>query len=209
MSLDIVAAVLFLGPGFLALKLFYLFGAQRPRSEWEWTTWSAIASIPINSAATLVVPLLPQPIAPITSDGQHVAVAMVVGVVSGLALAWTWRRVRESPRAAAAWLRRQVTDSAWDQALEDAQHARRPISVVLDDGRRYRGTLGYGGREDAEASGWFYITWPDRGDETTKKYVPMLDTHGILIDRDKAASIRVYLHPDERDAAEGLRKGSP
>ena len=33
MTIDVVDAVLYLGPGFLALKLFYLFGAQRPRSE--------------------------------------------------------------------------------------------------------------------------------------------------------------------------------
>jgi hypothetical protein len=196
-SLDIVAAVLYLGPGFLALKLFYLFGAQRPRSEWEWTTWSAIASIPINLAASLIVPVFGPLSAPFTVDGVHVAVAIVIGLVGGLVAAWAWRRARASTRPFADWLRRQVTDSAWDLALDDAQHAKRAVSVVMSNGRQYRGTLGYAGREDAAASGWLYLQWPARKDPATNKYVEMTNSHGILIDRDKVVSMRVYLSASE------------
>jgi uncharacterized protein DUF6338 len=195
-TIDVVDAVLYLGPGFLALKLFHLFGAQRPRSEWEWTTWSVVVSIPLNAAATLVVANAPAPVAPLTSDAFHVTVAMALGLLSGLVAAIVWRKVRSSQRSEAIWLRRQVTDSAWDLALEDAQRADRGIGVETDTGERFRGKLWYGGREDAVASGWIYLRWPERFDDKQKKFVPTT-SYGILLDRAKTKFVRVYLRPGE------------
>ena len=212
MTIDVVDAVLYLGPGFLALKLFYLFGAQRPRSEWEWTTWSVVASIPINALATLIVANAPAPVAPLTPDGFHVTVAMSLGLLSGVIGAILWRKVRVSQAPEAVWLRRQVTDSAWDLALEDAQLAQRGVGVDTNSGERYRGKLWYGGREDALASGWMYLRWPEQFDTGVNKFVPMKN-HGILVDREKTKLVRVYLKPDEVRRADGatlaLDSGDP
>jgi hypothetical protein len=128
---------------------------------------------------------------------------MVLAAVVGVLAAWVWQVVRRSRFRWAAWLRRQVTDSAWDQALDDAHHAGRGIWVLMDDGIKYRGGLLYGGREDAQASGWVYLTDPERVDTETKKYVPLPSSHGLLLDRDRAKLVGVYMTPEEKVAKGG------
>ena len=209
MNIDLIEAALFLAPGFLALKLFYLFGAQRPRSQWEWTTWSIIASLPLNAvawlAAGLVAVVVARPASPVVAastpwqpDGASVAFALILAGASGLLAALAWRRVRGSENQRAVWLRRELTDSAWDQALEDAHHKERAIAVALDDGTWYRGRLQYGGREDAQAAGWMYLSWPDKKDAQTLEWKRIRGVHGLLIDRGKVRIVQVYLTKAER-----------
>ncbi len=209
MNIDLIEAALFLAPGFLALKIFYLFGAQRPRSQWEWTTWSIVASLPLNGLAWLIAGLialvLSRPAFPVSAtstpwqpDGASIALALLLAGLAGLFVAFGWRRVRASDNERAVWLRRQVTDSAWDQALEDAHNKDRPIAVVMDDGTRYRGRLRYGGREDAQASGWIYLYWPDKRDERTREWVRIRGVHGLLVERGKLRMLQVNLTKAER-----------
>jgi hypothetical protein len=187
-NVDLVETFVYLAPGFLALKLFYLFGAQRPRSQWEWTTWSIVASLPLNGAAAFCLARLS-----IQSYDAQVVLALSLSLAAGVAAAVAWRQVRRSDRKMAVRLRLEVADSAWDQALEDATNKKRPIVVVMNDGPRYRGMLRYGGREDAQAEGWIYLCWPDKRDEETKEWTRIRGTHGLLIDRDRIRIVQVYL----------------
>ena len=116
---DLVAGVLFLAPGFLALKLFYLFGAQRVRSQWEWTTWSVIASLPITGVASV---LRDQTMVPRADpDPTEVCLRLLVSVAFGLLAASGWQVVRRSSRTTAARIRTWFGSSAWDEALEDVR----------------------------------------------------------------------------------------
>lgn len=202
---DLIAGILFLAPGFLALKLFYLLGAQRVRSEWEWTTWSVVASLPINGLASV---LRDRITAPKTSPDPYESVlGLLIGVALGAVLAAGWRLVRASTRAEAARLRRTFGASAWDEALEDAQRANRQVELVLEDGKRYLGTIGYGGREDNAAEGWLYLIFPEVYDESLKDFRPAKGTHGILLHRDRIKRIRVFLRKHEAGPASGTESG--
>jgi len=184
--------IFFLGPGFLALKIFYLFGAQRPRSEWEWTTWSVLASLPLVWIASWVAPLIADK-ASLPPGGVDTSLRFFLALVAGMSGAWAWRRLRSSTRRAARWIRIAVTDSAWDQALDDANLFDRPIEIVTTDGSCYRGRLRYGGREDTQAEGWMYLVYPDVRKDGC--YRPVRGAHGLLVHRDKIDRIRVFTGP--------------
>ena len=189
MSVDLVDAILFLAPGFLALKLFYLFGAQRPRSQWEWTTWSVIVSLPVVGIAALLRDQAPAS-AGVDPDPAEVALRLAVAIAAGAAASVAWQRIRASRDEWANELRMAVTDSAWDQALEDAQIEGRALVLVLED-EEYRGTLRYGDRDDNEAEGWLYLMHPEIRDPKTKKFRPANATNGILVHRDQVKRIRI------------------
>lgn len=179
---DLVSGILFLAPGFLALKLFYLLGAQRPRSEWEWTTWSVVASLPINGLASLI------------RDGfavDEVLLRVLFAVAAGCLAASSWQAIRASSHDRARRLRTWFGASAWDEALEDANRAKRVVELVLDDGVSYRGTVGYGDRNDNEAEGWLYLIHPEVFDKTLDKYRRANGTHGYLVHRDRIKRLRI------------------
>jgi hypothetical protein len=210
LSIDLVDGILFLAPGFLALKIFYLFGAQRPRSQWEWTTWSLIASLPINGLAAYLVSVnLPGLVASVDAVPQpiEIAIRMAVAAATGGFAAFTWQKVRSSQNEYVDKLRMAVTDSAWDQALEDAQNAKRAVELFLDDGARYRGTLRYGGREDNAAEGWIYLTYPQVFDEAQGRFRAAKATHGYLVHRDRVRRIRVKMTSEEAAAARAEDEG--
>ncbi len=194
---ELVAGVLFLAPGFLALKLFYLFGAQRKRSEWEWTTWSIIASLPLTGIASLLRDQ--SAIQRTAPDALDTAYRLLVAVALGSLVASAWQYVRRSSHHRAAQLRTEFGSSAWDEALEDVQRSRRQVELVLEGGKRYMGTVRYGGREDNEAEGWVYLTHPEVYDESLKKFRPAKGTHGYLVHRDRILRIRVALTKSEPD----------
>jgi hypothetical protein len=195
MTLDLVDGILFLAPGFLAIKVFHLFGAQRPHSQWEWTVWSIVISLPIVGAAGVLRPYIgglsaPQP----PHDSAEIALRMAIGATLGLLAAGIWLDIRGSHRHMADHIRRVVGSSAWDQALEDVQRDQRQIELVLADGESIIGTLCYGGREDNEAEGWVYLMWPEsRPDiaDPKSKHRPMPNTEGLLVHRDQIKRIRM------------------
>jgi Family of unknown function (DUF6338) len=197
---DLVSGILFLAPGFLALKLFDLFGAQRRRTEWEWTTWSVIASVPISVAANWVRSWFKGQTQP--PDSPEVILRIVIAVAFAAGAVYAWRRVRGSTHPRALRFRREVGSSAWDAALEDVQRSGRQVELILDDEKHYIGKVGYGGREDNEAEGWIYLIYPEVFEEATRKFRPAKGTHGYLIHRDHINRVRVLLRkyePDPRD----------
>ena len=206
---DIIAGTLFLAPGFLALKLFYLFGAQRPRSQWEWTTWSVIASFPINGAAAVIRQWTGGIAVTWTApDAPQIVMQVVIASGAGLAGALAWRLVRGSKRDVADRIRMAVGVSAWDETLEDAQRHRRQAEVWLEDGERYLGTVRYAGREDNKAEGWLYLTFPEIYDEGKKAFRHAIGTHGYLVHRDRIKWIRILLTKDEVDPWDRVSPGS-
>ena len=48
---DVAATLRLLVPGFVALSVFYWFGLAVKRTDWRWTLWSLVASVPITYAA--------------------------------------------------------------------------------------------------------------------------------------------------------------
>lgn len=194
---DLVSGILFLAPGFLALKLFYLLGAQRTRSEWEWTTWSVIASLPINGIAGVLRDLVG--VQKATLDPLEITLRVLVGVAFGGLAASAWQAVRRSPHRKAGQLRMAFGSSAWDEALEDVGREKRQVELVLDDGKRYVGTIRYGGREDNEAEGWIYLIYPDVYDDSIKKFRRAQGTRGYLVHRDHIKRLRVLLTKNEPD----------
>jgi hypothetical protein len=129
---DLVAGVLFLAPGFLALTLFYLLGAQRKRSEWEWTTWSVIASLPITGLASLARDYFSS--ARTDPDPIEVVLRMLIGAAAGVVCGVVWAGIRHSKRDVAGDLRTFFGSSAWDEALEDVGREGRQVELVLEDG---------------------------------------------------------------------------
>jgi hypothetical protein len=192
---ELVSGVLFLAPGFLALKVFYLLGAQRSRSEWEWTTWSVIASLPINGIASVLRDHIAS--SKTTPDPREIGLGLLVGVALGGLAAFGWQIVRSSSSPRAGRLRTDFGSSAWDEALEDAQRAKRQVELVLEDGQRYAGTIRYGGREDNEAEGWVYLVHPEVYDQSAKKFRDARGTHGYLVHRDRIKRLRILLEKME------------
>jgi hypothetical protein len=200
-DLQIRDAAVLLIPGFLALKLFYLFGAQRPRSQWEWTTWSVLVSFPIdwsvralgpNAAAWLHVE-------PATVD---VVLRLVAAIGLAAAAVLVWGLIRASDVTWLVRLRRSVTDSAWDEVLDNAHRKKRWLEVqaVRSGGdTRYRGWLDTAGREDAQAEPWVYLRKVTRQAESGGAWTELAGTHGVLIHRDQIRSIRIF----EQGASQG------
>jgi hypothetical protein len=48
---DVAATLKLLIPGFIALSVFYWFGLAVRRTDWRWTLWSLLTSIPLTVAA--------------------------------------------------------------------------------------------------------------------------------------------------------------
>lgn len=191
---DLVDGILFLAPGFFALKLFYVLGAQRRRSEWEWTTWSVLVSIPINLVAAWMATGsfgLGKP--DLVEIENRFAVASLLGLLAVLVWHLLWRSIKPI----AVDLRRLIGTSAWDETLDDVDRHRRAVEVVLDDGARYQGTVTYAGREDNEVEGWLYLTHPKVYDVGTKKFRPPRGTAGYLIHTDHIKRLRVMFRKDE------------
>ena len=205
MTVDLIDGVLLLAPGFLALKLFYLFGAQRPRSQWEWTTWSVIASLPIVAVAAALYQFLGGVPATKNPPALEIALRLAVAASFALAASWAWRRIRRSEHRVARMVVDAVAFSAWDQALEEAVWADRLVVLILDDdGKEYRGFIRYGGREDNGADPWIYLIHPEVLEG--EKFRPANATHGILVHRDQIRRIRVL---EARRRAEPAEERDP
>ena len=212
---EIVAGVILLAPGFVALKVFYLLGAQRRRSQWEWTTWSVIASLPITGAASLLRTSIP--LASTTPDPWETALGLLLGVEFGALMASLWLYVRRSDSRLPEVLRMAFGASAWDEALEDAQRNARLIELIMDDGKRYLGDLRYGDRDDNEAEGWVYLAHPEVYEPALKKFRVANGTHGYLVHRDHIRRVRVHLskmEPEHKPSSTattttGVAEGDP
>ena len=159
-----------IAPGFLSLKLFQLFGAQRERSEWEWTIWAVVTSLAIDV---------------VTRDP---ALKLVVALLVGVTLVLAWRLVSMQGSVVTRWMRRELTNSAWDHTLDEATRRHYPIELVTEK-HRYFGRLATYAREENKSQAWVYLTYLSRDDGTGWKRLER--TEGVLIHADRLLELRV------------------
>lgn len=166
--------VLALAPGFLALKVFQLFGAQRKRSEWEWIAWSFLVAALIS---VLPVPYWLQ---------------LVAGVALGAILAVFWRTL-PNWSLIGRWATQALSNSAWDLALDGAVERHDSVEVAIGEGadeERLFGRLSLFGYEQYEAEPWVYLTDPKRR-PPKGKYAAMERGRGVLVHKESIKWLRV------------------
>jgi hypothetical protein len=186
---DVFQTILLIGPGFVALKVFQLFGARRKRSEWEWTVWSVIAGVLIAALALGLSRALTLP---------DVAARFAVAIVAGAAGALLWRVVRKIADPAAIGFRQELTDSVWDLVMEEASRRGRPLEVAVVEGETetlYVGKIAYFGYEDAEAQPWLYLNRVLRRRAGENTFERLEDAAGVLLHRDEIKRVRVLNDP--------------
>jgi hypothetical protein len=70
---DVAATLKLVIPGFIALSVFYWFGLAVKRTDWRWTLWSLLASIPLTFIATGITAWVAGVVGAKTSDLAAVA----------------------------------------------------------------------------------------------------------------------------------------
>jgi len=192
---DIITVAGLVAPGFLAMKLFYTFGAQRQRAQWEWVVWSALIGLPVDAFARWVIGSFTHPSGwpDWTVDG---ALRLVLPCGVALVLAWLWKeRVKPAEKGWLRYLRRGFTDSAWDEVMDSAVQNERWVEIVTEipSGEvSYTGWLSTVGREDSAAERWVYIEKVQHRPGADMDLTPLAATHGLLIHRDHIKRIRIF-----------------
>lgn len=177
------------------MKLFYIFGAQRQRSQWEWTTWSVLLSLPIGWLTDSLAPEIAPRIGLLQQPAWDVLLRLGLAISGGLLGAWVWRRLKRTDHPRLVGLRRALTDSAWDEVMDDAVLHERWLEVVTTGTERevaFRGWLSTAGREDNKAEPWVYLRRVQHKPEGAGGWREMAGTHGLLIHRDQIDRIRVF-----------------
>jgi hypothetical protein len=190
-------------PGFVSMKLIYQFGAQRQRAQWEWTVWSVLVGLACDVVARWIVswPLgltFPQ------ADVTLVIVRFALALAFAFAAIFIWGLLKHDDQAVRSWfkrpdsyrvwLRRLLTDSAWDEVVDDAVLHERWMEVIVavDTGEAaFRGWLHAGGREDSKAEPWLYLRRVKFRDDNAV-WTEFAGTHGMLLHRDQIKRIRVF-----------------
>lgn len=156
---QVLAAGGLFAPGFIAMRLIYTFGAHRQRVQWEWVTWSVLLSLPIKAAADYVKPwAIENGFGESTPDDVRDAVLRltIALIVAGATIA-AWYLIKRSDRGVSVWLRRNLTDSAFDDVLDDAVIHQRWVWVATKTAGEYIGWVHTAGREDSGAEPWMYL----------------------------------------------------
>jgi hypothetical protein len=191
---DILKVVAIVGPGFVLLKVLYLFGGQHRRLEWEWVVWSVLIGIVLANLAGVLVGLGSFIQGPVDRDTVQVLTSFALAVAFGALLAWWWYRVKGSKRTLARKLYRYISDSAWDFVLEDAARHDSGVEIVVEVDKKevlYYGAIDTFGQEVAEAEPWVYLTFVSRWDDVTGGYVPLSEkTEGMLFHKDNIKRMR-------------------
>lgn len=192
-STDLENAVLFLAPGFIALRVYHAYGFSRQRTDWHWAVWSVIVSLPLDIAGKAILGALPPNQGVVVAVGIRLALALAAGG----ALAWIWLRIRYSRFPRVVRLAHGFYDSAWDWTLEDAEQYERPIEVELDDGSTYFGWIAEAGREDTGAERWIYITRFLHRRPLAARDEPITGALGVLVDAHTMRRLTVFESADE------------
>lgn len=146
-----------LGPGFVALKVFYIFRAQPGRSQWEWTVWSVLAGLGLAWLVEWPATLLAARTG-LGLDLVQIGARLLLAVVIGALLGRLWFAIMASPHPRADRLARRLTDSAWDRVFDNvATHSRHVVVDTTDDATFY-GWVNVAGREDTRAHPFIYLT---------------------------------------------------
>jgi hypothetical protein len=190
---DVLQFIGVIGPGFVLLKVVYMFGGQHRRLEWEWVVWSVIAGLFLSPVATLLAGLFSFLQGPFPRDGVEIATRFALAVAGGGGLAYGWSRVKQSEAEGARRLVRYIGDSAWDFVLDEANRKDRGVEVTTEqDGKEvsYYGSLDTYGQEVADAEPWLYLTFLYRWQDG-RGYVPLAEqTVGMLFHRDQIKRLR-------------------
>lgn len=99
MNLDqqLVDLIILAGPGFIALKVFYIFRAEPGRSQWEWTVWSVLAGFLLAWPGALFAPYIAATAA-VDVTVADFGVRVAVGVLAGVLLGVLWQVTKGSAR---------------------------------------------------------------------------------------------------------------
>jgi Family of unknown function (DUF6338) len=201
---DALQFIAVIGPGFVLLKVLYLFGGQHRRLEWEWVVWSVLIGLVLTALGAALVALFSFIEGPVPRDAVLVLTSFGLAVVCGAGLAYLWERVKQSRNPAARRLHRWISDSAWDFVLDEANRRDNGVEVITEvDGKEagYYGTLDTFGQEVAQAEPWIYLTFvyqwdPDRG------YLPMSNrTEGMLFHRSQIKRLRFIAQDKPQETA--------
>ena len=108
-------------PGFLALKVFYVFGLRTRRTDLEWTLWSLLAAAVIDAAVGAVIFVAPAIVAV-----PRLVLALIIAIAAGFSLAGGWYLIgRVWPVA-----RQRASRMAWDAILPHPQY----VQIWMTDG---------------------------------------------------------------------------
>src|SRR3990172_1565472 len=164
---DVLQFIAVIGPGFVLLKVLYVFGGQHRRLQWEWVVWSVLVGLVLTACAAVLVEFFSFVEGPVPRDVALVLTSFSLAVGFGTLLAFFWERVKQSRSTKARRLRRWVSDSAWDFVLDEANRRDNGVEVITEiDGKEvaYYGTLYTFGQEVAESEPWIYLTFVYRWD---------------------------------------------
>jgi hypothetical protein len=202
---DVLQFAAVIGPGFVMLKVLYLFGGQHRRLEWEWVVWSALIGLVLLFVSTTLAGIFAFVQGPVPLEAAIGLTSFTLAVLSGAGFAWGWEQAKrvgaqaplpegdDSARRFARRLHRWVSDSAWDFVLDEADRRDNGVEVITEvDGKEvaYYGALDTFGQEVAEAEPWVYLTYVYRWDPD-KGYLPMSElTEGMLFHRDHIKRMR-------------------
>ncbi len=208
---DVLQFIAVIGPGFVLLKVLYVFGGQHRRLEWEWVVWSVLIGLVLTSASAGFVGFFSFIEGPMPRDSVLVLTSFGLAAGCGAGLAYLWERVKQSRRPEARRLHRWISDSAWDFVLDEANRRDTGVEIIteVDDKEvAYYGTLDTFGQEVAQAEPWIYLTFvyrwdPDRG------YLPMSDrTEGMLFHRRNIKRLRFIAENKPQETAEPVITGT-
>lgn len=208
---DILQFIAVIGPGFVLLKVLYVFGGQHRRLEWEWLVWSVLIGLVLTSISTAFVESFSFVKGPIPRDVVLVLTSFGLAVGGGALLAYMWERVKGSRNTKARRLRRWVSDSAWDFVLDEANRRDNGVEVITEiDGREvaYYGTLDTFGQEVAGSEPWILLTYVYQWDPI-RGYLPMSDrTEGMLFHRSHIKRLRFIAEVHPQETAEPVITGT-
>jgi len=194
-SSDLRDAVLFLAPGFIALRVYGIYGFQRPRTDWQWAIWSVIASIPLDLMSRWVVGLVQQRV--VVTDIGEGSIRIVLAVGTGAVLAFIWSKLRFARRLRAQKIVGPLMDSMWDTVLEEATHFGRTIEVETTTGDVYTSRWFGAAREDTQAERWIGMRFPRLRRAGSTDVDELEEVVEVLLHGDQIRKITVLESPDE------------
>lgn len=190
---DVVQFVGVIGPGFLLLKVLYVFGGQHRRLQWEWVVWSVITGLLLSALANVLVDVFSFLHGPFERSTVVTVVSFGLAFAGGAVLAFAWYRMKGSNRELARRLVRYIGDSAWDFVLDEANRRDRGVEVTTvqnDKEVSYYGSIDTFGQEVAGAEPWLYLTFVYRWEDGTG-YVPLAkETVGMLFHQSQIKRLR-------------------
>lgn len=218
---DVLQFIAVIGPGFVLLKVLYVFGGQHRRLEWEWVVWSVLLGLLISSIGRWLVDVFAFVDGPLPRDVAIALTSFTLAAIVGATCAWLWEQVKKLgaqpfdpegdriPRFARR-LHRWVSDSAWDFVLDEADRRDNGVEVVIEvDGKEvnYYGALDTFGQEVAQAEPWVYLSYVYRWDEKNG-YLPMSErTEGMLFHKDQIKRMRFVAQDRPQEVVEAVFTG--